>query len=435
MRRRTVPSQQSAPTPSLSSRHPSRKRISRVATRTSSVRTPTARTRTARAEDSFIVAVIDNPAREVGLCSYDVNGVVVQLRYFSDSNTYSTLIKVLCVIAPVEILLSVSNATGCLHDAIHSCPYLLNIKRTFIPRSYFDDTYGAIAVEKLSHQTCPHLARLGTVLYLSLACCGALIRYVEHVRDTVFAPSCLNIQYKPKDDTVFIDMSALEALELVTNARVANGLATMHSNACLLRVLDFTRTRAGKRFLRHAVLEPCAHFTTISMRQQMVEEISDSEEIYFSLSAALRKFPDLEKSMSALMTRESANLRAAGALNAAARNDHDSNAPTDSGEEEAPPALLARTRFSSASPASIGLLKNVLNIKAALQAGQEILQVIQDATSPLLHAIAESMRSPALSKLQEAISEVIDTDAIPSRGVERMRMNGALAVKFGRNGK
>ena len=109
--------------------------VFRAATRTTNTaRTNTARTRTAtrtqtaRYEDAFVIAVIDNNVKDVGLCAYNLSGFDVELRQFSDSNTYAKLLTMLCVFAPVEIILSLSSAGGLLDQAIQACPHLTNVK-------------------------------------------------------------------------------------------------------------------------------------------------------------------------------------------------------------------------------------------------------------------------------------------------------------------
>eukprot|EP00178_Gracilaria_changii_P010161 TRINITY_DN295_c0_g1_i2.p1 TRINITY_DN295_c0_g1~~TRINITY_DN295_c0_g1_i2.p1 ORF type:complete len:1000 (+),score=134.62 TRINITY_DN295_c0_g1_i2:6734-9733(+) len=399
--------------------------------RTGTARTATARTRaqTARCEDAYVVAIIDNAVREVGLCAHDLNGFVVELRQFTDSNMYTTLIKVLCVLSPVEILLSTSSIGGLLVQAIQNSPHISHVKLTYVGRAFFNETYGDLAVEKLSNQQCPHLARLGSALYLSLACCGALLKYIEHVEDRLFAPASLHIHFKPNDDTMFFDMSALEGLEVIENVNAAVGLSEPHQSSCLLRVMDRTVTRAGKRFLRRAVLEPSADLGTISIRQDAVEELINSGVMFQSFNAALRKFPDLEKAMAILMSRENARLRSMGTAYEPEPQLSDYN----QSEAELVPEP-EESVFVQGGPPSPVLIRTVLNIKASLEAVTELLGIVEDFEAPLLRRIAQSMRNPALMKLREEIEDVIDPDISLAKNHERMRINGALAVKHGRNG-
>lgn len=375
--------------------------------------------------------------RDVGFCAYNLHGLDVELRHFPDSNNFATLLTVLTVFSPVEILFSLSSAGALLDQAIQACPYLTHIKRTFIGRTYFNETYGALMAEKLSYQPCPNLTRLGeSSCYLALACCGALIRYVEHVEDLSFAPSTLRIRFRPNDDTVFLDVPTLEGLEVLTNARPGNGMAGRAANASLLRIMDKTKTRAGKRFLRRSLLEPCAHLGTISTRQDAVEELGNCEDMYFALSSVLSRFPDLERAMSALMARENARLRSVGSTNELTKKESTpGDESEDSLEEDVLSCHATRTKCGlKCQPPSIFLIQNILTIKAGLEAVQPMLHAIHKSKCSLLQAVAESLRSSSLSCLYESIVDVIEKDALPAKEAGRMRMQGAFAVKAGRNG-
>lgn len=291
--------------------------------------------------------------------------------------------------------------------------------------------------EKLSNVKCPNLHNLGeSSCYLALACCGALIRYVEHTDEVSFAPSSLRIRYRPNDNVVILDMSALEGLEIVSNARQRVGVGGKGASDCLLRVMDKTKTRAGKRFLRRSLLEPNADMVDINMRQDAVGELTNSEEMYFALIAILARFPDLESATAALMARENARLRSIGYVGDARQTDstsgEESNDSTDEGIVTSKAPFGDRLRF--AYPPSIHLIQNILSIKAALQAVPPLLEAIEGSQSSLLKGVAERMRDPSLSSLQQEIDDVIDPQALPAKEVERMRMQGALAVHSGRNG-
>lgn len=69
----------------------SRQRSSRTAT---GRRTRTANT---RSDDAFVVALIENQAKEVGFCVYNINGFDVELRQFADSNSFATTIATICI--------------------------------------------------------------------------------------------------------------------------------------------------------------------------------------------------------------------------------------------------------------------------------------------------------------------------------------------------
>lgn len=310
-------------------------------------------------------------------------------------------------------------------------------QRTFIGRTYFNETYGALAVENLSNVRCPNLQNLGeSSCYLALACCGALIRYVEHVDEIIFAPASLRIRYRPNETAIFLDMSTLEGLEVVANARQTVGVGNIAGGACLLRAMDKTKTRAGKRFLRRSLIEPSADRVTIATRQDTVDELSNSEQLYFGVIAILASFPDLEAAAASLMARENARLRTLGVSQLGQlEGETVGEDGTDSEEmDEAVDARKAQSVLPSALPPSIALVHNVLVIKAALQKVAPLLEAIQGSTSPLMRALAESMRNGALSRLLKEIDDVVDPQALPVRESEKMRMQGAFAVQSGRNG-
>lgn len=252
-----------------------------------------------------------------------------------------------------------------------------------------------------------------------------------------FTPDILRIRFQPKDHTVFLDIPTLEGLELLANARATAGLTSGKHRDSLLRVMDRTSTRAGKRFMRRALLEPCADVATIAMRQDAVEELANSETIYFALLAVLKRFPDLERAVSSLMNRENARLRTIGLTRKVNNNDSEQS---DEGsldskqeDEEKIESLLPNTT-GSAFPPSITLIQNVLCIKASLESIDKFLQALQGTSSELLKAVSESMRNPSLECLLQEIGKVIDQDAAPAKEAEKMRLQGAFAIKAGRNG-
>lgn len=316
--------------------------------------------------------------------------------------------------------------------------FLETAQRSFIGRSYFNETYGAIAAEKLSSVRCPNLTNLGeSTCYLALAACGALIRYVEHIDERSFPPGSLVVRFRPNDHAVFLDWSTLEGLEVVQNARASAGVGGVNDTACLLRVIDKTKTRAGKRFLRRALLEPCTELVTISMRQDAVDEFGNSEEIYFATVSILAKFPDLESTIASLMSSENVRLRSMAQVKGQSRSksksaeDSDDSAAEDDSVKEAKPV---RRRLCLSEPPSMRLIRDMLNIKAALETVAPLLESIQSCQSALLKAIAESMRSAEFTLVQREIADVIDPEALPAKQAEKMHMQGAFAVQFGRNG-
>lgn len=357
--------------------------------------------------------------------------------------------------------------------------------------------------ERLSAEPCPNLASSSTIpRYLALASAAALLKYVEHIQATVFEPSSMRITLAPNDGTLFLDVATIEAVELIRSARApSDGGAAPHAAraaASLLQVIDRTKTRPGKRFLRRTLLEPPSDSSTITARQDVVEELSANEEKYFALCAALSTFPDLESVLAALLGKEAAlvaqfsapplppsqpvpamqqddreNEEELAHTRPSSRRDFPSSTPsaatlyfqnqqggrstgtlmspgsvvgsaTGSAPEtvsrERPQsswttgAALASGAATAMSLPSINLIRNVLKVKAAVDSLIPILLVTSSGSSVILQAIASSMRSAALQDLSKAIATVIDESAAPSSKTEHMRLQGAFAVRNGLNG-
>ena len=302
-------------------------------------------------------------------------------------------------------------------------------------------------MSKLSIKQCPHLARLGeSACYLAMATCGALIRYVEHVHEKTFLPHSLRIRFHRNDSAVFLDMAALESLEVVSNAFGSRDIHGPNLNASLLSVIDNTTTRPGKRFLRSVLLEPSADLLTIQMRQEAVDEISNAEEMYFALVQALGSFPDLERALAALMAREHAQLRSKrgkqrakkGVQNASSpeaeeEKEDDDDAELDDESEFAANIMLGRN-VNAALPPSMALVQNVITIKTAIETIPHILIALREAESPLLRAFVDCFRDPASAELLKEIEDVIEAKATLSKDATKMRMQAVFAVKEGRDG-
>lgn len=337
-------------------------------------------------------------------------------------------------------------------------------QRTYINRNYFNETNGELAYKKYAISPCPNLTNLGaSACYLALASCGALIRYVTHVEQCSFISSTLRIRLRPNDHTMFLDIETLNGLEIVSNARTSVGLQSEKEKSSLLNVIDYTVTRAGKRYLRRVLLEPSTVVETITMRQEAVHVFANSELSYNAIVIALKLFPDLERTLAGLMTRETLHLRNianqsnnsglnyepstgddvidggtqndedVGTYNSKGRDIHTSN---KSGIQDGTiDSDITHSQRRANSPPSDSIIQNMLNIKASLSIIPRLLQVLHGKSSLLLNVIARSLRSPQFETLAQKISLIIEEEAVPSKEAEAIRMQGALAVKKGRNGK
>lgn len=93
------------------------------------------RTRTGTAttdvNDEFVVALIDNNVKEVGVCIYNLHSFDVELRQYADFGNFSRTLAILNVFDPIEVLLSNSSVMGLLDQAIQASHVTKRIKVCF----------------------------------------------------------------------------------------------------------------------------------------------------------------------------------------------------------------------------------------------------------------------------------------------------------------
>jgi len=181
---------------------------------------------------------------------------------------------------------------------------LLNLppsQRTYVGRRFFNETSGVSYCEQLNVSKSPDLTLSSEhPKYLALAACAALFKYLEQSRGILFHPNCLRIRYSAFQGTLFLDVGTIEALELLRSSNEFAG-EKARKEQCLLGVLDKTKTLPGRRFLRKTLLEPPSDINTINTRQELVAEIIESEELYFTICELLSGLPDLESVVSQLI--------------------------------------------------------------------------------------------------------------------------------------
>eukprot|EP00170_Pyropia_yezoensis_P002665 contig_11152_g2669 len=392
-------------------------------------RTETATAATAE-EPSYIAALIENRAREVGLALYSLRSFHVELRQYCDSNSFSTTLAALAVSAPTEIVLSVTSEKGPLNAALQRSSMLRGVRRSFVQRGLFSDTTGALYVDRLSVDKSADLALSSDMpRYLALAACGALLRYIEYCMDTTFVPRTLRIQLRPNAGILFMDLPSMSSLELVSSLSPSPTKAARKQT--LLGLLDHTKTRAGYHFLRRNLLEPPCDQPTFEMRQAVVAEVSASEDLYFPASAALENFPDLEGLVSRLAQRH----RAPAPSLSRAASEASSSASVGLRAPSVSSAGTDDVEVSQFQPPDMNLVRNVLLLKQGLSAIPNLVHALSGARSPLLLTVCETLRSPLLASLWDHIHAVIDEEALCSGGTaEQQRLSGAFAVKPGVNG-
>lgn len=286
-------------------------------------------------------------------------------------------------------------------------------------------------------ERCPHLSNLATSqYYLALSACGALLRYVEHTNNMVFSPNTLVIKFKPKEGSLFLDMSTIEGLELLQNNLLSSQTRLQRTFGSQLSVMDKTKTRAGKRLLRRSLIEPPAELPTIRVRQDAVEELMNKESLYFGICKALQSFPDIERALACLIAQVSLQIkRQVVEPNKASAPVSRATASSSAGLSKRPKSALSDRIFIEETKTScITIVRNVIYLKAGIDCIERIWEEMQEVESTLLTCCTKSIQSEYIANLRQAIDDVIVPEAAPSKDVEQMHLQGAFAVTPGRNG-
>ena len=104
------------------------------------------------------------------------------------------------------------------------------------------------------------------------------MKYVENHFSINFAPHSLRIRYQPSEDTMMIDISAIQSLEVMQNVRSSK------SKECLFGLLNHTSTPMGSRMLRSNILQPPTRPDSfINPRYDALEELTTNEEMFHEI--------------------------------------------------------------------------------------------------------------------------------------------------------
>ncbi|XP_027729860.1 mutS protein homolog 4 [Vombatus ursinus] len=337
---------------------------------------------------SVIVAVVEGRglARgEIGIAGIDVKRPQIVLSQFPDNTTYTKVITKLKILAPLEIIMSntacvVGNSTKLFTLITEN---FKNVTFTTIQRKYFNETKGLEYIEQLC------AAEFSTVLmevqskYYCLAAVAALLKYMEFIQNSVYAPKSLKVCFQGSEKTVMIDSSSAQNLELLVNSQ------DCRSSHTLFGVLNHTRTPGGSRRLRSNILEPLTDVDTITMRLDCVEELLQEEELFFGLQSVISRFLDTEQLLS----------------------------------------VLVQIPKQDSVKAAESKITNLIYLKHTLELVDPLKALLKKCNTPLLKAYYSSLEDNRFGTILEKIKTVINDDARYLKGCLNMRTQKCYAVK------
>ncbi|MEJ1276866.1 mutS homolog 4 [Cricetulus griseus] len=136
---------------------------------------------------SVIVAVVEGRglARgEIGMASIDLKSPQIILSQFADNTTYAK-----------------------------------NVNFTTVQRKYFNETKGLEYIEQLCTAEFSSVLMEVQSRYYCLAAAAALLKYVEFIQNSVYAPKSLKIYFQGSEQTAMVDSSSAQNLELLVNSQ------------------------------------------------------------------------------------------------------------------------------------------------------------------------------------------------------------------------
>ncbi|XP_009573201.1 PREDICTED: mutS protein homolog 4-like, partial [Fulmarus glacialis] len=337
---------------------------------------------------SVIVAVVEGRglARgEVGMASIDLKNPEVILSQFADNTTYAKVITKLKILTPLEIIMSNTACDAGNTTKLFSLitEHFKNVTFTTVQRKYFNETKGLEYIEQLCASEFSTIFMEVQSKYYCLAAAAALLKYVEFIQNSVYAPKSLKVCFQGSEKTAMIDSSSAQNLELVINNRDSRNGHT------LFGVLNYTKTPGGSRRLRSNILEPLVDAETINTRLDCVQELLQDEELFFGLQAVISKFLDTEQLLSVLV--------------------------------QIPKQDTVKTAESK--------ITNLIYLKHTLELVEPLKAALRSCNTPLLKAYYNSLEDTRFGIILEKITTVINDDTRYTKGCLSMRTQKCYAVK------
>ncbi|GAB1599457.1 mutS protein homolog 4 [Argonauta hians] len=351
-------------------------------------RTPYTSSTTNSDSSAVIVAIVEGRGQakgEIGMTSIDLKCPVLTLSQFSDSQTYVKVMTKLQILQPIEIVIP---STACengnmtkLFQVISN--HFSNCCISNIQRKYFNESKGIQLIKQLCLPDYSSVEMEVASKYYCLATASALLKYVEFIQNIVYAPATLKIVFRGCENTTMIDVTTAKNLELVHNLRDPK---STHS---LFGLLNYCKTAGGVRLLRANILQPPSDIETITLRQDVVSELTENEDLFYNLQSILKRFLDVDHLLSLCV--------------------------------QMPKQETIRTAESKIT--NIIYLKHTLEMLPALQ------DALKNSDNTLLSAYSKALVDPRLEIMKTKIDSIIHEDTKYQKGVLNMKTQKCFAVK------
>ncbi|KAH6958164.1 muts domain V-domain-containing protein [Fusarium avenaceum] len=331
-----------------------------------------------------------SPAVGVAFVNVSIGEVVIS--QICDNQSYVKTIHKIQLSAPSRILFM---STACPPNNPST---LFSLVQNLIPeaqidaldRSAWSETEGLEYIHNLAFKDDIEPLKVATKgKFYAISSFAAAMKYIQQHFSINFVPHSLRIQYRPSEDTMMIDISAIQSLEIMQNLRSSK------SKESLFGLLNHTSTPMGSRMLRSNILQPPTRPDLfIVPRYDALEELTTNEEIFLEIRKALKLFHDMEKLLTKLII-----------------------VPTSADVQQVEEQI-----------------NQVLMIKSFLESIPELYTALGPATSVLIVKIRELCRPEITSQSLNKIRQTIEPDVTYMKSALDLRNQRTFAVKAGING-
>ncbi|KAK7427073.1 MutS protein msh4 [Neonectria magnoliae] len=328
----------------------------------------------------------------VGVAFVNVTIGEVVLSQICDNQSYVKTIHKIQMSAPSRILLMSSACSP------HAPSTLCSLIQELVPeaqvdgldRSAWSETEGLEYIQNLAFKDDIEPLKVAAHgKFYAISSFAAAMKFIHHHFSINFVPHSLRIRYRPSEDTMMIDISAIQSLEIMQNLRNSK------SKECLFGLLNHTSTPMGSRMLRSNILQPPTREEAfINPRYDALEELTTNEEMFCEIRKALKLFHDVEKLLTKLIIVPS-------------------SADVQQVEEQ---------------------INQVLMVKSFLEAIPELYAALEPATSALLVKIRDLCRPEIRRRTLDTIRKTIEADVTYMKSPLDMRNQRTFAVKAGISG-
>ncbi|KAM7525530.1 hypothetical protein LguiA_015432 [Lonicera macranthoides] len=357
---------------------------------------------------SFVIGLIENRAKEVGVAAFDLRLASLHLsQYIETSSSYQNTKTLLHFYDPLVIIVPPNKLApdGMVGVSELVDRFYPSIRKVVMSRGCFDDTRGAVLVKNLAAKE-PSALGLDTYYkqyYLCLAAAAATIKWIEAEKGIIITNHSLVVTFNGSFDHMNIDATSVQNLEIIEPFHSAL-LGTSSKKRSLFQMLKTTRTIGGTRLLRANLLQPLKDVETINARLDCLDELMSNEQLFFGLSQALRKFPkETDRVLCHFCFK--------------------------------PKKVTNDVLSIDNSRKSQILISSIILLKTALDALPLLSKVLKDAKSFLLGNVYKSIcENEKYGLIRKRIGEVIDEDVLHARVPFVARTQQCFAVKAGIDG-